>query len=179
MVSAKPVFRPEDVKDLKLRLWPSETVVESWKAIGANVSIIDYSEVYLALQYGTVDALTTPITLVYPQKFTEVAKYVTEVDTMPLVECLLINNDIWNKLSQEQQKIMKDTIDETGKWYNQRNSEIVDEYKKLIIGEHGASYIEINREPFIKITQEQVIPKLIADGVIEEKYVEEVEMVRP
>jgi len=178
LVSKKPVFGPEDMKNLKYRVWPSEAVVQGWKAMGVNICIVDYSEVYLALQYGNIDALDTPFQLVWPQKFTEVAKYLIETNNMFSYECLVINNDIWNKLSSEQQTILQDTINETGKWYNDTVAKSAVEMKEKIIKEHNAAYIQINTEPFVKLSREKAIPELIEKGIIKKEYIEEVEELR-
>ena len=71
LVSRRPVTKIEDVKGLKLRQPDNQPTIKTWSAFGASISIIPYSETYLAIQQGMVDAVTCPIANLYSDKFYE------------------------------------------------------------------------------------------------------------
>ncbi len=174
LVSSKPVMSLEDLEGLNLRLWPSDTVQGTWGRMGPDISIIDYAEVYLALQYGTIDALPTPINLVYPQRFTEVARYITETRDYAVIEALIMNNDLWESLSPSQQQVLTEAADQTGEWLNDQVMDNIEEMKQKMKTEHDAVYIQINREPFEELVREEIIPVLIDEGVLKQEYVDEI-----
>ncbi len=178
LVSRKPVFSVEDIQDLNIRIWPSATIQETWGRMGPDVTIIDYSEVYLALQYGTVDALPTPITLVYPQRFTEVAKYVIETRDYAIIDALVINNDLWEGLSPSQQQAMLEASDEIGDWLNEHVMEQVEEMKQRMISEHNAVFIRINRKPLEELVLDNALPVLIEEGIIKQEHADDLMKIR-
>ncbi len=174
LISKKPVLSVDDLQGLSMRQFPSEAVVETWRRMGADISIIDYAEVYLALQYGTVESLTTPINLVYPQRFSEVAKFITETRDYPTIEALIINNDLWESLSSEQQKVLTETANEVGSWLTERVMDEVEELKQRMIDEHDAVYIEVNRDQFVEYARDNVFPSMVEDGILQQELVDEV-----
>jgi len=178
IASRKPIFTPEDLKGLKLRVWPSRVVPRAWKGFGCDVRTIDWSEVYLALQQGVVDAVTTPIVSVYNQKFTEVVKYVTELRDQTIMYLFSINEDVWQRLTKEQKQIIIEAKDEAGRWYNSRLDDVANETIERIIKEHNAYYIKVNRKPFIDIAHNKIVPDLVSAGLIKEEWVREVERLR-
>jgi TRAP-type transport system periplasmic protein len=87
---AKPdVQDPTNLGGIKMRLHASPLLVESWKAIGANPTVVAYGEIYNALQLNVLDALENEPEWVLRMKFYEQASnYVLtehEIVTRPLV----------------------------------------------------------------------------------------------
>jgi tripartite ATP-independent transporter DctP family solute receptor len=76
VTSKKPVSKPADMKDLKIRVpnAPAYTIFPN--AAGANPTPIAFAEVYLALQQGVVDAQENPLPTIQAKKFYEVQKYI-------------------------------------------------------------------------------------------------------
>lgn len=67
-----PITKPEDMKGLKIRVPDSPVMVMFPNAVGANPTPIAFSEVYLALQQGVVDAQENPLPTIQFKKFYEV-----------------------------------------------------------------------------------------------------------
>lgn len=178
IVSTKPIFTPEDLENITMRLWPARMIQESWAGYNISIEVIDFAEVYLALQYGMIEAVTSPFDLVWPQRFTEVAKYVTALQQYPQLELITINNDIWERLSPEQQSIMVECVNKAGEWYNEQTYGRFEDLKDLMISEHDAVYIEVNREPFVEIMHNQIIPDLVAEGLLMAEWIEAIEDLR-
>ena len=176
----KPIFAPEDIKGLKLRLWPAKMIQKSWAGLGAEIHTIDFAEAYLALKQGVVDAITSPFDLVFPQKFSEVARYVTELQQFPQLELITINEKVWQDLSPEQQKVILDGAAEAGRWYNeQAQTRVEDTIENKLLKVHNAVYIRVNRQPFVDVFRKDILPGLIKDGLAKEEWVKKVESVRP
>lgn len=67
-----PITKPDDMKGLKIRVPDSPVMVMFPNAVGANPTPIAFSEVYLALQQGVVDAQENPLPTIQFKKFYEV-----------------------------------------------------------------------------------------------------------
>lgn len=104
----RKIMTPDDLKGVKLRMPDSPAWIFLGKALGANPTPLAFSELYLALQTGTVDGQDNPLPTDKAAKFYEVTKEV--VLTNHLVDGLLfvINDQTWNALSADQQKVIQD-----------------------------------------------------------------------
>jgi tripartite ATP-independent transporter DctP family solute receptor len=71
----RPVTVPDDFKGQTIRVPPIPTLVEVFKAFGANPVPMIWGEVYLAVKQGTVDGLELPVTTAVSDKFHEITKY--------------------------------------------------------------------------------------------------------
>jgi TRAP-type C4-dicarboxylate transport system substrate-binding protein len=71
----RPVQSPDDLKGQTIRVPPIPTLVETFKAFGANPVPMIWGEVYLAVKQGTVDGLELPVTTAVSDKFHEITKY--------------------------------------------------------------------------------------------------------
>ena len=67
----KPIYSPDDLKGLTFRVMQNDLHIEAWQDMGATPTPFSFSELYTALQQGTLDAQENPIELIYSQKFYE------------------------------------------------------------------------------------------------------------
>lgn len=104
----KPIVTPEDMKGMILRMPNAPDWIHAGKSLGANVTPIAYSEVYTALQTGTVDAQDNPLPGTYAMKFYEVTKQISLTKHIIDVKLLVINNDVWNQMSELQKLAMRE-----------------------------------------------------------------------
>jgi len=103
-----PLAKPSQFKGKKLRAPPSVVLATGLRALGADPSPIAVTEVYQALQNGTVDGMEANLGLIQTNKYYEVAKYVTgNVNLWPFPTILTVNKKAWDKLSSQQQNWIK------------------------------------------------------------------------
>ncbi len=106
--NVRPVKTPDDLKGVKMRTLPATVQVEAWKALGALPTSIDASELYTALQVGTVNAQENPLAEIVFRKFSEVQDYVTLTNHVYTPFLLSISQKTVDKLSDEQMQIVRD-----------------------------------------------------------------------
>ncbi len=119
---------PGDLNGLRLR---SEGKLSAHfiKQQGATPVAMDSSEVYTALQRGTLDGAISGLSSFVSRKWYEVAKYMTAIHYVPLVYPIQANRDWWQGLTQEQRDIITKAIAKT----EQANvQEIEKEFKRDI-----------------------------------------------
>jgi TRAP-type transport system periplasmic protein len=106
--SKRDIRKPEDLKGLKIRVMTSPIYIDTFKQLGASPTDLPFPEIYSALQNGTIDAQENPLMTSVLIKATEVTKHATMTGHI-LTECIIIvNADVWKKLTPEQQKIFRE-----------------------------------------------------------------------
>ena len=97
--SKRAVRSPEDMKQLKIRTPPIAMYVDLFKLFGADPTVMSFSEVFTALQQGTIDGQENPLDTIRAGKIQEVQKYISMwyYSYDPIV--LSVSNKVWKSLS--------------------------------------------------------------------------------
>ena len=77
--NARPINTPSDLDGLKIRTPSSEWRVSMFKEWGTNPTPMSFSEVFVALQTGTMDGQENPLTNIVGANFQEVQGYLSLV----------------------------------------------------------------------------------------------------
>ena len=94
----KPLLMPSDARGLKFRVQPSDIIAATYEGIGANAQKLAFSEVYQALQVGTVNAQANTWSNIYSKKFYEVQSDFTESNGRVIDYVVLVNAKWWKGL---------------------------------------------------------------------------------
>ena len=111
--SSRSITKVEDFAGLKLRVIPNPVFLETFKALKANPVPMNFGELYTALENKTVDGQENPYTVILSNKFYEVQKYVSATNHAYAQNILLVSKKFWDKLSPEEQKMIREAIAET------------------------------------------------------------------
>lgn len=98
-----PLATPADFKGLKMRSFSSGDA-ETLRALGAAPTVMSSSEMYMALQRGTVDGATTGMPAAVSRKIMEVQKYMTEANYTTAQFAVQANLKKWQKIPKAQQE---------------------------------------------------------------------------
>jgi C4-dicarboxylate-binding protein DctP len=88
------------------------------RALGANPQVIAFSELYTALQTGTVDGEENPTSNITTQKFFEVQKYMTMTDHSFPNYTLIANKKFWDGLPPDIRKTLDGVVRDTTDYFN-------------------------------------------------------------
>ncbi len=102
----RDVQTPADMNGLSLRVVPSPANILMGEGLGANPTPVPFSELYLALQTGTVDAQENPLTLIHSQKFYEVTEQIVTTNHKVLIQFPAFSSRTWARLSPEEQTVV-------------------------------------------------------------------------
>jgi tripartite ATP-independent transporter DctP family solute receptor len=105
----RQIDKPGDLKGIKIRTMENKIHLASFKAFGASPTPMAWSEVYTALQQGTIDAQENPIAIIYHQRIFEVQKYLALTDHFYSPALLLTSLKTFENLPADIQKIILDT----------------------------------------------------------------------
>ena len=106
MTTNRNVQSISDFKGQKIRTMENSYHMAYWKALGASPTPMTFSEVYIGLQQGTIDAQENPYEVIVSNKLYEQQDYVVETNHLPHLISLIVNDDFFQNLTPEEQKIM-------------------------------------------------------------------------
>lgn len=105
--SVRPIHTPEDMQGLKFRVQTIPLYLEMVSALGGVPQGIAWGEVPTALATGVVDGQENPISVIYGNNFYEFQDYLTLDRHVYGVDHILINDEIFQSLSEEEQAAVK------------------------------------------------------------------------
>ena len=114
--SKHPINSVQDMHDLKMRVPDSKSYNAMIRAMGATVTAIDLSELYLALSQGVADGQETPASVVFSNKFYEVQKYISKTEHVLTNAANIINPAFFDALPKEEQDMVLAAGDDATNW---------------------------------------------------------------
>ncbi len=105
--SRRPVAKMEDMAGLKLRVMQNPVYIESFKAMGANVTPMPMPELYSALETKAMDAQENPIPNIHANKMNEVQKYLSLTAHAYAPYVVLVSKALWDKMDNKEQENMR------------------------------------------------------------------------
>lgn len=150
MYAKKPIRNLADIKGLKVRVQPSELWIGLVQAMGANPTPIPYAELYTALKTGLVDAAENNYPSYETAKHFEAAPVFSETQHVMAPEVLVFSKKVWDTLSKEEQKIIRDAVKEATPYYIEQWTK-KEQVSKDIVKKAGVTIVEdVNRAEFAK-----------------------------
>ena len=134
----------EDLSGVRLRLPSGEISAKTWQAMGANIASVAFTELYLALQTGTVDAQENPPNFIRAQKFYEVQDYLITTGHRPQLNGFFMNAPLHEGLDEATRTAIDEAAAETVAWTSQRASEIEREDVAWLTSEGGMELVEFD-----------------------------------
>ena len=106
--------KPEDLKGLKIRCMETESYIATYAALGTNAVPMAWSETITGLQQGTIDGLDIPISVIYANGFSDIAKdlNLTGHFYSPLIICM--SKKIFDSFDENDKKILIESAKEAG-----------------------------------------------------------------
>lgn len=150
--SKHPVNKPEDLKDLKIRVPKNKIEIAAFKALGANPVNIPGSELFSALQQGVVDGQDGSAEWAYAKKVYEVQKYLSVTHHQLSTSTLMINARYFYSLPSDLQNVLLKAGAET-QTYWQKASKAADKSVIERFKSQGMEVIYPDLQPFIDRVQ--------------------------
>lgn len=151
----KEVTKPTDLAGIKIRTMESKYHMAHFKTLGASPIPMAMSEVFTALQQGTIDAQENPYTNIVNSRLYEVQDYVIETGHIYDACPVLASVTTWNKLTDEQKKILTEAAEEAVKWERAEVNKDDDSYRETVkkSGTHVIQLTTEQRAEFRKAAQ--------------------------
>lgn len=147
MTSGKPIYTPEDVQKLKLRLPTVATWIAVWKGMGADPVPVPLPELYESLKDGRAEASEGDLPQIASFKLYEVQTHLTMTNHLVQTGGILINKPFFNGLSREDQELILKASNDATDWANMKIKQ--EEVKLLIeLQKHGMQVTIPDAEAF-------------------------------
>jgi C4-dicarboxylate-binding protein DctP len=157
--NVREVKTPEDMRGLKMRTMQSQVYVAFMQSMGASATPIAWPELIPALKTNVVDGQENASTTVLDGKLFEVQRFMSVNEHIYGFHLILINDNVFQRLSPDHQKIMMEAARLHSELANARKAldaiGAVDEIRKKGVRVYVNSPSE--KEQFRKQTQQAVI----------------------
>lgn len=158
----------EDLKGLKLRCMEDAVLAASVNAMGAIGTPLASSEIYTALQQGTIDGLDHTPSVIAANSWYELCKYFSLTEHFTIPDPVFVSKVWFDGLSEENQAAIVEAGEKfSDKWNNEIWPEATEEGLK-IMEENGVEIVEVDKAPFIESVQ-PVIDDFLAGASDEQK----------
>jgi len=97
--SKHPVVTPDDLRGLKMRTMENPVHIQAYRAFGIIPTPMAFTEVFTALQQGTVDGEENPVSVITSAKLDQVQKYMTLTGHVYSPALILMSKAKWDALS--------------------------------------------------------------------------------
>lgn len=101
----------DSIKGQKIRVMENKFHIQYWKCVKANPTPMTFSEVYIGLQQGTIDAQENAIPLIVTAKLYEQQKYLIETNAVPDLVTLIVSDVFMSDLREDQQAIIREAAE--------------------------------------------------------------------
>ena len=112
MSSHRNVEQLSDLKGIKIRTMENPNHIAFWKSVGANPTPMAWSEVYIGLQQGSIDAQENPVETIVASKVYEQQDYIVETNHILHTLTLIGSPNVIDDLPEELQKYVYEAADE-------------------------------------------------------------------
>lgn len=116
IASTSPIVEVEQFKGKRVRMMESDILHEQFKLLDAKPIATPFGVVYSDLQQKIVDAQENTISNIYSKQFHTMETNITLSNHGILAYSVLMNEDFWNSLDADTQKIISDSLAEMQEW---------------------------------------------------------------
>lgn len=121
--ASRPLYRPDDLMGLKMRIQSSRVIEEQMTTLGALPQMLAFSEAYQALSSGVVDGTENPLSNLYNQRMYQVQRYATLTDHGFLGYAIIVAKPFWDRLPDDIQAALARAVKEATPYTNQLAAE--------------------------------------------------------
>lgn len=107
---------PTDLKGKKIRIIGSPAMQSYWEKVGAGPTAMPLTEVYTSLQTGVIDGIDIDLDALVTEKYYENAKYLTLTNQMTFPTVIVMSQQSFDGLSEEDQAIVKEAMKKAVDW---------------------------------------------------------------
>ena len=110
--SKAPIVLPDDMKGHKVRIAESRVIEEQTRAFGGIPQVMNFGEVYSALQAGIVDSAENPLSNFYNSKLYEVQSSLTLTNHGYLGYLVIVGEKFWADLPEDLKAVFQQALSE-------------------------------------------------------------------
>ena len=170
--SKREIQVPDDMKGLKIRTQENDIHMRIVNDLGASATPVAFSELYTALQQGTVDGQENGVALTYSMGFNEIVKYMTYLPHIYDPYIVVMSNDAWNSLPPDLQALVQEYAQKFCQYERDLNAQNDEEYLETMKKETGLQVYtptDAQKQLFVEATAdvEDMIREKVGDELVD------------
>lgn len=169
----KIIRTPADLEGEKFRVMGNDLYVQMVGELGGNATPMPYADVFQALQTGVIDGAENNYPSYESSGHYEAAKFYSNSQHLILPECLCINKELFDSLSQEQQDLLKEVGQEAAEMQREEWAQR-EESSKATVLDAGVEIYEIEDKAAFQELMQPVYDQFLADNPDLEALIEKV-----
>ncbi len=163
--SNKPVRTLSDLAGQKIRVIPNPYHIAYWQALGANPVAMDFSEVFMGLQQGTIDGQENPYMNIVANNMHEAQKYIIETNHLGHIITFFMNDDLYQSLPDNVRALVDECAAEALAYANSQADESIKGYKETCI-KTGCEIITLSPEVLKEFQQKaSVVYDMVRENI--------------
>lgn len=148
--SNKEILSADDLQGLAIRVPENAVQTVFWEGLGATPTVVSFSDLYISLQNGLIDAQENPLDLIISQKLYEQQEYIVMTNHMMQWYGFTMNKDNFDALPEDLQQILIDCAGEAAEYARTLALENEASQMEFLEGE-GLTIIEFTEEDYQKM----------------------------
>lgn len=133
LTSNKPVHKLADLSGQKIRVMTNKYHVAYWNAVGAAPTPMQFTEVFMGLQQGTIDGQENPYMNIVGNNVQEVQKYIIETNHVGHIITFFMNKDVYQALPDNVKKLVDECALAATAYGNAKADSSIKQYKQTCI----------------------------------------------
>ena len=151
LIADKPVRSPAEMAGMTVRVPPNTMWIETFKALGARPTTVQWSEVYSALQQNVVQAAEAPLGSLWGSKLHEVRKVISTTGHFTAFTMWPMNINFFNRLPADVQKVLLEEGTKGGAEQTRLTLSLNDNFMTRLKGA-GVSFVDVDNAAFQRAT---------------------------
>ena len=143
----RPIEKPEDLANMKIRVMKSATAMNMVEAFGASPTPIAWGELYSALAQGTVDGAENNLPSFASNKHYEVCKHFVLDAHTRVPDMLVVGTKTWDRLDEQQRGWLQQAAQESSEFQRELWAEETLKARELA-EEQGVTVYEVDGSKF-------------------------------
>jgi len=156
LTSNKPVHQLSDLGGQKIRVMTNPYHIEYWNAVGAAATPMQFTEVFMGLQQGTIDGEENPYMNIVGNNLQEVQKYVIETNHVGHIITFFMNNGLYESLEDNVKTLVDECAAEATAYGNEKADESIASYKKTC-EDAGCEIIELDESVLAELKEKATV----------------------
>lgn len=163
-----PTSSVADLAGQKIRVMTNKYHIAYWNAIGASAVPMQFNELFMGLQQGTVDGQENPYMNIVGNNLQEVQKYVVETNHVGHIIVFFMNNDLYQSLPDNTKALLDECAAEAAEFAKGVASESIEQDKKTV-EDAGCEIVQFSDDDLTVLREKaQVVYDMVKDDLGED-----------
>lgn len=174
LTTNKEVRTLSDLKGQNIRVMTNPYHIAYWNALGANAVSMEFTEVFMGLQQGTIDGQENPYMNIVTNNVQEVQKYVVETNHVGHIITFFMNNALYQSLPDDVKALVDECAADAVSYGNEIADESIAAYKQTCI-DAGCEIITLDESVIADLKEKanivyDMVRKNLGDEIVDQVF---------